>query len=269
MSFEDRVLALFADANTVSDEATLDDLMRPSLQLIEQGEDAMSDTKVRQIDTDRPIVKQERSRGRIYGLAAAVIALLIGTVSWIALAGSPDKTLEEAAADGDPIAIIEVFFQRWSGGNVNGAFALVGDQDWTEGNVFLGPEMEYVAALEPEGWFWSVTDCVEQVPGTYNCNVALVGDPVLEAMGGAAGRAQFKVEGNKLTQVPRVLGIGAAAADQRLARYAEVQDPERYQAVCVGANGLAREANGVVYNRACGTFLSQYLVPLAAELNSQ
>ena len=266
MSYEDQVLAVFADANPIPDTAAFDDLMRPTLTLIEQGEEAMSDTKQQPISIERPIVKQERNRGLLYGAAAAILALVVGTVGWIALAGSGDDPADVAA--GDSIAIIETFFQKWSEGEVNQAFALVGDQDWTEGNVFLGPTMEYVVAVEPDGWFWSVTGCAEQVPGTYNCRVELVGDPLLDALGGSFGQSQFKVENGKLTQVPRVLGIGAAQADQALATYAQTQDPSGYEAACVGANGRAWEENGVVYDKACGTFLSQYVEPLAAELTA-
>jgi hypothetical protein len=266
MSYEDRVLALFAAANPVSNDATLRELERPSLKLLEQGEHEMSDTKIRPIDTDRPIVKQERNRGLLYGAAAAILALVVGTAAWIAFAGPGDETPDAAA--GDSIAIIEDFFQKWSAGDVRGAFALVGDQDWVEGNVFIGPSMEYIAALEPDGWSWSVTDCAEQVPGTYNCRVQLVGDPVLDALDGSAGQSQFKVEDGKLTQVPRVLGVGGAQADQALAEYARIQDPSGYEAACVGANGRAWEENGVVYNGVCGAFLSQYLEALAAELTA-
>ena len=266
MSHEDRVLALFAEANPVSDHATLDDLMRPTLSLIEQGEDAMSDTKQQPINIDRPIVKQERTRGLLYGVAAAILALVVGTVGWIALAGSGETPPDSAAEES--IAVIEDFFERWSAGDVTGAMALVGDQDWTEGNVFLGSTMEYVVALEPDGWAWSISGCAEQVPGTYNCRVELVGDPLFDAIGGAAGQSQFKVEEGKLTQVPRVLGVGAGQADLALAQYAQTTDPSGYEAACVGANGRAWEENGVVYNRACGTFLSQYLEPLAAQLTA-
>ena len=267
MSYEDRVLELFAGATPVTDDADLDQLTRPRLQLIEQGEDAMSDTDVRDINTDRPIIKQENSRG-VRVVAAALVALVLGTVAWFALADSGENRLDDVAADADSIAAIEDFFRRWSDGDVRGALSLVGDQDWTEGNVFIEPEMEYVIALEPAGWFWSVTGCAQQVPGTYRCNVALVGDPVLAAMGGAAGSTQFTVEDGKLTQVPRVLGVGAAAADQRLAQFAESQNPAGYEAACVGANGRAWEQNGVVYNRECGAFLAPYLEPLAAELSA-
>ena len=266
MSYEDRVLALFADANPVADDASLDELIRPSLVPIEQREKAMSDTEIRSLDTHRGLATQDRWRGFRRGAAAAVAALVIGTVAWIVVTGATDDSPD--ATTGDSIAVIEDFFRRWSDGDVSGAFALVGDQDWTDGNPFLRPTMEYVVALEPDGWYWSVTGCEEQVPGTFNCRVQLVGDPVLDAMGGAAGSAQFKVEDGKLTQVPRVLGVGAAAADQTLALFAQSQDPGGYEAACVGANGRAWEENGVVYDRECGAFLSQYLEPLAAELTA-
>lgn len=268
MSYEDRVLALFGDANPVSDEADIDQLTRPALQLIEQREDAMSDTKERTIDTNRPIVKEERGRRVLYSAAAALVALIVGTVSWIAWTASNEPSPDSAVGVEDGVAVVETFFQRWTDGDVFGAMDLVGDQDFVEGNVFLGPELEYVIALEPDGWSWSVTDCTEQVPGTYNCSIRLIGDPLFDAMGVAAGRAQFTVEDGKLGNMPRVLGIDAAQADQRLATYARQQDPAGYEAVCVGANGRAWEENGVVYNRACGAFLSQYVAPLAAEISA-
>jgi hypothetical protein len=266
MSVEDRVLALFAEANPVSDDATLDDLMRPTLSLIEQGEDAMSDTKQQPINIERPIVKQERTRGLLYGVAAAILALVVGTVGWIALAGSGERTQQEVTAGEDPVTIIEAFYQKWTEGDIRGAMQLVAYQDFTEGgDVFLEPTMAYVSAVEPDGWFWSVTDCAEQVPGTYNCRVELVGDPLLEAMGVGAGQPQFKVEDGKLTRVPTGLD---GLVDRRLATYAEQQDRAGYVAVCVGSKGRAWEANGVVYNQACGAFLSQYVAPLAAELTA-
>lgn len=269
MSYEDRVLALFGEANPVSNESDVRELSRPTLQLIEHREDAMSDTKVRAIDTERPIVKQDRGRRLIYGAAAAVVALVVGTVGWFALAGggdeAPDTGVSKQAAS-DQIAVIETFFQRWSDGKVFEAMSLVGDQDWTEGNVFIGQEMEYVIALEPDGWSWTVSNCTEQASGAYLCTIGLVGDPLFDALGVGAAQAQFRVEDGKLTQIPRVLGVDAAQADQRLAVYAQAQDPDGYEAACVGANGRAWEANGVVYNRECGAFLAPYLEPLAAEL---
>ena len=268
MSYDDRVLALFAEANPVSDDAGLDELMRPGLQLIKQREEAMSEDEMRAIDTDRPIVKQERSRGLLYGAAAAMIALALGTGAWLALAGSAEKTVAEDAADGEPVAVIEAFYKKWSEGDVNGALELVSTKDGTEDNLFLQQTMEYVTAIEPEGWFWSVSDCVEQVPGTYNCRVELVGDPLLATMGVVAGRLQLRVEDGKLTQAPQVFGVDAAQADRRLATYSQKQDPAGYEAVCVGANGRAYEANGVVYDNACGVFLAQYLESLAAELTA-
>jgi len=265
MSYEDRVLALFAEANPVSDHATLDDLMRPTLSLIEQGEDPMSDTKQQPINIDRPIVKQERNRGMLFGLAAAVVALVLGTAAWIGLTGSSEKTTE--ATSGEAVTIIETFFQKWDEGDITGAMGLVGEQDFTEGNVFLEPTMGYVSAVESEGWFWSVTDCTEQAPGTYSCRVELVGDPLLDAMGVAAQQTQFKVEEGKLTQIPASVGV-AGLVDRQLATYAQEQDPGGYEAVCVGSNGRAWEENGVVYNQACGAYLSQYVAPLAAELTA-
>ncbi|NNF08982.1 MAG: hypothetical protein HKN74_01725 [Acidimicrobiia bacterium] len=268
MSYEDRVLALFGDANPVPGDADVTELSRPTLQLIEQREDAMSDTKVRTIDTDRPIVKQERGRRVLYGAAAALVALIVGTISWIAWTAVDEPSPDSATGFEEGVEVIETFFQRWTDGDASGAMSLVGDQDFVAGNVFLGPEIEYVIALEPDGWFWSVTDCAEQVPGTFNCSVRLVGDPLFDALGVAAARAQFTVEDGKLGNMPRILGIDAAQADQRLATYAEQDNPIGYEANCVGANGRAWEGSGVVYNRACGAFLSQYLAPLAAELTA-
>jgi hypothetical protein len=267
MSYEDRVLALFADANPVPDDANLAELTRPNLQLIEQGEDTMSDTRVRAVDIDRPIVRAERNRGLLYGAAAAILALVVGTVGWIAVAGSDGETQDEAAAGTDPIGLIESFYERWSMGNVAGALELGNPGDWTDTSlIFIETTMDYVVAIEPDGWFWSVHDCAEQATGTFNCGLTIVGDPLLDAMGLAAGRGQFSIEDGKLTEVE--LGQWTRAADRQLATYAEQQDPVAYEAVCVGSNGRAWEENGVVYNRACGAFLSQYLEPLAAELSA-
>lgn len=264
MSFDDRVLALFADANPVSSEATLEELTRPALTLIKQGEETMSDIKQRPINTDRPIVKQERNRGFVFGLAAAAIVLLIGTVAWIALAGSPDKTLEEAAADGDPVAVIEVFHQKWSEGDVDGALQYVEPPD----SPTVRDTLEYVIALEPDGWFWSVRDCAEQVPGTYQCKLSLVGDPVIDAVSPEVRTVQFKVDGSSITGVGLVNYL---EVDQLLATYARQQDPDGYAARCEpsgeqpGGPGLSA---GVLFNQECGAFMSQFLTPLAAELTA-
>lgn len=263
MTIEDRVLALFAEANPVSDNATLDDLMRPTLSLIEQGEETMSDTKQQPINIDRPIVKQERARGLLYGVAAAVMALVLGTAAWVGLAGSGEKTLAEAAEGGDPVALIEVFYQRWSEGDVDGALEFV-RQD-SNSTMFLRGMMEYIVALEPDGWSWSVAECAEQVPDVYRCRLDLIGDPVLDAMDLTGGFPQYRIDGNRLTEVNFSSYI---EADLRLAVYAEAQDPFGYEAVCIGANGLTMESNGVVYNGECGSFLAPYIAPLAAELTA-
>jgi len=263
MSHEDRVLALFADANPVSDDAAVDDLMRPTLSLIEQGEDAMSDTKQQPINIDRPIVRQERTRGLLYGAAAAILALVVGTVGWIALAGSGEKTLEEAAEGGDPVALIEVFYQRWSEGDVDGALEFVKTDSIS--TRFLRGEMEYTAALEPDGWSWSVTECAEQVADVYRCRLDLIGDPIIDTMNLVGGFPQYRINGNRLTEVNFAF---YPEADLRLAVYAEAQDPTGYEAACIGANGLALEGNGVVYNGECGAFLAPYVEPLAAELTA-
>ncbi len=223
------------------------------------GEKAMSDTKQRPINTDRPLVKQERTRGLLYGAAAAVIVLVLGTAAWIALAGS-GATLEAAAEGGDPVAVIEVFYQKWSEGDVDGAMEFVSTNQRT---FFLRSTMEYVVALEPAGWSWSVSDCAEQIPGTYRCRLELVGDPVIDAMGLEAGLPQLRVSGNRLIEVA---DPAYAQADQKLAVYAETQDPEGYEAVCTEGNGLALDGQGVVYDQACGAFLAPYVPRLAAEL---
>ena len=259
MRFDDQVLSRFADANPVPDEATLDALLRPDLELI-YGEEAMSDTQQRPINTDRPIVKQERSRGLIYGLAAAAVALLIGTVSWIALAGSEDPTLEELAAGGDPIAVIEVFHQKWSEGDVEGALQYVAPSNSLVGRAGI----EYVIAVEPAGWSWSVTDCAEQVPGTYRCRVAMIGDPVIDILAPGGRTVQFIVEGSSIA---RVGFADYQQEDQMLAAYAERQDPDGYATVCT-IRAADRDDEPGFYNKECGAFLSQYVTPLAAELNA-
>ena len=82
MNYEDQVLALFGEANPVSDLDTLEDLMSPRLEVIEQRTGDMPDTKVREIDPSRPIFKKDRRFGLVYGLAAALVVLMIGSVVW-------------------------------------------------------------------------------------------------------------------------------------------------------------------------------------------
>ncbi|MEE9227339.1 MAG: fasciclin domain-containing protein, partial [Acidimicrobiia bacterium] len=82
MNYEDQVLALFGEANPVSDLDTLEDLMSPRLEVVEQRTGDMTDTKVREIDPNRPIFKKDRRFGLVYGLAAALVVLMIGSVVW-------------------------------------------------------------------------------------------------------------------------------------------------------------------------------------------
>ena len=82
MNYEDQVLALFGEANPVSDLDTLEDLMSPRLEVVEQRTGDMPDTKVREIDPNRPIFKKDRRFGLVYGLAAALVVLMIGSVVW-------------------------------------------------------------------------------------------------------------------------------------------------------------------------------------------
>jgi hypothetical protein len=82
VNYEDQVLALFGEVNPVSDLDTLEDLMSPRLEVVEQRTGDMTDTKVREIDPSRPIFKKDRRFGLVYGLAAALVVLMIGSVVW-------------------------------------------------------------------------------------------------------------------------------------------------------------------------------------------
>ncbi len=82
MNYEGQVLALFGEANPVSDLDTLEDLMSPRLEVVEQRTGDMTDTKVREIDPNRPIFKKDRRFGLVYGLAAALVVLILGSVVW-------------------------------------------------------------------------------------------------------------------------------------------------------------------------------------------
>ncbi len=82
MNYEDQVLALFGEANPVSDLDTLEDLMSPRLEVVEQRTGDMTDAKVGEIDLNRPIFKKDRRFGLVYGLAAALVVLMIGSVVW-------------------------------------------------------------------------------------------------------------------------------------------------------------------------------------------
>jgi len=92
VSYDDQVLALFGEANPVSDRDTLEHLLRPHLEVVEQRIGDMKETKVRVIDPAQPIVKQEQRHRLAYGLVAAVAVLIVGTVTWIAVVndGEPD-----------------------------------------------------------------------------------------------------------------------------------------------------------------------------------
>jgi len=79
-----------------------------------------------------------------------------------------------------------VFFEDWKAGNVETALG------WLQPNARFGGSadnedarhfMEYVVALEPSGWSFSVTDCQSSGSSGVNCTVALVGDPVIDALG--------------------------------------------------------------------------------------
>ena len=264
MSHEDRVLALFADANPVSDEANLDELTLPSLQLIEQREREMSDTEIGRVDTDRPLVKQAMPRGIILGVAAAMVALVLGTIGWLAAAGSGEKTLEEAAADGDATAVVELFYQRWSQGDVEGAHELVVPSGLESDRIFERALMEFVVALEPDGWSWSVADCGEVVPDVVQCTVRLVGDPVADVLG-LQNRVQFRLDGSRLATFPDVGSVELRATDAALARYAEERDRTGYAAACA-SNASSGRDEVPVYTADCGAFLSDYLQEFAATL---
>ena len=264
MSIEDQVLALFGEANPVSSQATVDELTRPHLEVVEQGRMQMQDTTRRRVDTELPIVKEERGRRLAIGLAAAALALVVGGGAWVILGGSPDPTLEEAAQGGDPIAVIQVFHQKWSEGDVDGALAFVADAP--DARVAQRNAMAYHIALEPPGWFWSVTGCAEQAPGVYQCDVRLNGDPIVDALGLETYSHQFRVEGNRLsdwgTASLTLQNIDAALADDALK-----QDPDGHGAACSPAED-SYSLGKAVFNPGCGAFLAQYVQSYAATLTS-
>lgn len=98
MNYEDQVLALFGEANPVSDLDTLEDLMSPHLEVVEQRTGDMTDTKVREIDPQKPIFQKNRRRGWVYGVAAAVVAVIFVGVAWAVLSNDsqPDVAPQPA-----------------------------------------------------------------------------------------------------------------------------------------------------------------------------
>ena len=90
MIYEDQVLALFGEANPVSDLDTLEDLMSPRLEVVEQRTGDMTDTKLREIDPQKPIFQKQRRRGWVYGVAAAVVTLIFVGVAWAVLSNDSE-----------------------------------------------------------------------------------------------------------------------------------------------------------------------------------
>lgn len=57
----------------------------------------MTDTKVREIDPQKPIFKKDRRRGWAYGLAAALVVLLLGSVVWAVFLNDGEEVAPQPA----------------------------------------------------------------------------------------------------------------------------------------------------------------------------
>ena len=160
MSYEDQVLALFGEANPISKHDTLENFLRPRLEIVEQRTGNMTEQEVRDIDPTRPIVRKERRRGPVYGLAAAVVVLIIGTVSWIAF--RDDGGSGFAAT---PVDIGRSFIQAQDAWDADAALALLAPDAVIDQGLFTNIEeypshFEWNRALD---WNFAVEECNQTV----------------------------------------------------------------------------------------------------------
>ena len=123
MSYEDQVLALFGEANPISEHDTLENFLRPRLEIVEQRTGNMTEQEVRHIDPTRPIVRKERRRGPVWGLAAAAAVLIIGTVSWIAFRDDGGSGFAATPVD-DALSVAAAYFEAYNAGDVEEVLAL-------------------------------------------------------------------------------------------------------------------------------------------------
>ena len=156
MNYEDQVLALFGEANPVSDLDTLEDLMSPRLEVVEQRTGDMTDTKVREIDPNRPVFKKERRRGLVYGLAAALVALILGSVVWAVLLNDPGTDVAPGSE-----GIATSFIEASTASEATAAVALLAP-DATINHPAVARVGEYQGWVDYRlaiGWRATVTDC--------------------------------------------------------------------------------------------------------------
>lgn len=219
----------------------------------------MSNPEPPLIDTQRPSVRQNRRWP--YGVAVA--AILVAVAILFSVAGRGPQTIEEAADSGDPAAVLQVFHQKWSDGNVDGALAYLHPSLLEESGEALGNLIEYTHAISPGGFSISVTECSEQAPDVWRCRIGVIGDPIVDAMNLSATSEQFRFEDGLMTQ----FGLSDyRQADLALALVAQAGDPDGYQAAC-GRPGPGEFADGgVVYNRTCGEFLAPFVDATVAGL---
>lgn len=162
MSYDDQVLALFGEANPVSDRDTLEHLLRPHLEVVEQRIGDMKETKVRVIDPAQPIVKQEQRHRLAYGLVAAVAVLIVGTVTWIAVVndGEPDVA--------SPVDIGRSFIEAQDAWDADAATALLAPDAVIKGSGLVTEVEQYAsnfAWYQALDWRWAVEECNQTTVG--------------------------------------------------------------------------------------------------------
>jgi hypothetical protein len=253
MTFEDRVLQRFADANPVPDSENLVPSPHQHMIAIERRRDAMTYTTKRPIDPDRVLPPPPRRRRVSIALAAAAVVAVSVAAVWLATGGNDES---DTAAAAESVAVVVSFHDRWNAGDVEGALALTSPDFASVGGGRERTEnfMEYVAVFIPEFGTWVLSDCVETEPaGTVECFTEF-DDPMAEALGISGSNTQYTVREGQLAR----LGLpNYDAVDIQLKQFASAANPE----------GTEENCGGIFwYTPKCGeflvTFVDDFLVSL-------
>lgn len=240
----DSAYARLVAANPVEDpERYLAELVDLERSLRRFEEDVMTDEGVlaSQIASSRS--------PRLYAAVAAFAAVLVLAVPiWLALAG------REPAVGGDPIEVVDAFFDRWNRGDVDAALALVdpevavnsGLQEWSDLRGLMLFAAQFDAEMEA-----ACGPLAEEE--TLNCAWAWRSASA-EALGaGGAQQSRFVVTDGLIAAMSTP---NYGAVERALSEFAREADSAGYSAACAPDGESPRSASGFVFNEQCGRFLA-------------
>ena len=253
----DRAYARLVAANPVEDPARyLAEVVDLEQSLRRFEEDVMANNGV----ASKPVVASSWGRRPLVAIAAFVAVLVLGIPIWLAFDGS-----EPDVVGGDPMEVVDAFFDRWNRGDVDAALALVdpevavngGLQDWFDLRGLMVFAAQFDAEMESECRLLAEE-------GALSCDWAWRSASA-EAVGVAGSQGSgFTVTDGGITAL-RTPNYGAV--ELALSSFAREADAAGFSTSCAPDGQSPRGASGLPFNERCGRFLASLEAAFVASLD--